>query len=171
MLSCCFIHPFIFSKTYLLSIYFIRCLIRDTLSVPKNWCFWTMVLEKTLDLTSRRSNQSVLKEISPEYSLERLMLKLKPQYFGHQMWRDDSLEKTLMLGKTEDRGRRGQWRTRWLDGITDSMDMDLRWWRTGKPGVLQSFGSQRVRQDWVIEQELSAGYTEWSIWGDPILAS
>ena len=75
--------------------------------------------------TARRSNQSILKEISPEYSLEGLMLKLKLQYFGHLMRRTDSLEKTLMLGKTEGRRRRGQNRMRWLDGITDSMDMSL----------------------------------------------
>ena len=75
--------------------------------------------------TARRSNQSILKEISPEYSLEGLMLKLKLQYFGHLMWRTDSLEKTLMLGKTEDRRRRGQQRMRWLDGITDLMDVSL----------------------------------------------
>ena len=75
--------------------------------------------------TARRSNQSVLKEISPEYSLERLMLKLKLQYFGHLMRRADSFEKTLMLGKIEGRRRRGQQRMRWLDGITDSMDMSL----------------------------------------------
>ena len=74
--------------------------------------------------TARRSNQSILKEISPEYSLEGLMLKLKLQYFGHLMGRTDSLEKTLMLGKIEGR-RRGQQRMRWLDGITDSMDMSL----------------------------------------------
>ena len=87
-----------------------------------------MVLEKTVVLrvpwTARRSNQSILKEISPEYSLEGLMLKLKLQYFGHLMGRTDSLEKTLMLGKTEGR-RRGQQRMGWLDGITDSMDMSL----------------------------------------------
>ena len=75
--------------------------------------------------TARRSNQSILKEISPEYSLEGLMLKLKLQYFGHLMQRADSLEKTLMLGKTEGRRRRGRQRMRWLDGITDSMDMSL----------------------------------------------
>ena len=73
----------------------------------------------------RRSNQSILKEISPEYSVEGLMLKLKLQYFGHLMRRADSLEKTLMLGKIEGRRRRGQQRMRWLDGITDSMDMSL----------------------------------------------
>ena len=72
-----------------------------------------------------RSNQSILKEINPEYSLEGLMLKLKLQYFGHLMRRSDSLEKTLMLGKTEGRRRRGRQRMRWLDGITDSMDMSL----------------------------------------------
>ena len=75
--------------------------------------------------TSRRSSQSILKEISPERSLEGLMLKLKPQYFGHLMWRADSFEKTLMLGKIEGGRRRGRQRMRWLDGITDSMDMGL----------------------------------------------
>ena len=75
--------------------------------------------------TARRSNQSILKEISPEYSLEGLMLKLKLQYFGHLMRRADSFEKTLMLGKTEGRRRRGQQKIRWLDGITNSMDMSL----------------------------------------------
>ena len=75
--------------------------------------------------TAWRSNQSILKEISPEYSLEGLMLKLKLQYFGHLMWRTDSLEKTLMLGKIEGRRRGGQQRMRWLDGITDSIDMSL----------------------------------------------
>ena len=76
--------------------------------------------------TERRSNQSVLKEINPEYSLEELMLKLKLQHFGHLMQRSDSLEKTLMMGKIEDKRIKGQQRTRWLDSITDSMDMNLR---------------------------------------------
>ena len=96
--------------------------------VLKNWCFWTVVLEKILSRvpwTARRSNQSILKEISPGCSQEGLMLKLKLQYFGHLMWRVDSLEKTLMLGKIEGRRRRGWQRMRWLDGITDSMDMSL----------------------------------------------
>ena len=75
--------------------------------------------------TAKRSNQSILRKISPEYSLEGLMLKLKPQYFGHLMQRTDPLEKTLMLGKIEGRRRRGQQRMRWLDGITDSMDISL----------------------------------------------
>ena len=86
-----------------------------------------MVLEKTLESpwTARRSNQSILKEIRPEYSLEGLMLKLKLQYFGHLMRRADSFEKTLLLGKIEGRRRRGRQRMRWLDGITDSMDMSF----------------------------------------------
>ena len=86
-----------------------------------------MVLEKTLEglWTVRRSNQSILKEISPGCSLEGLMLKLKLQYFGHLMRRADSFEKTLMLGEIEGRRRRGSQRMRWLDGITDSMDMSL----------------------------------------------
>ena len=88
---------------------------------PKNWCFWTVVLEKT----ARKSNQSILKEIGPGCSLEGLMLKLKFQYFGHLIQRVDSLEKTLMLGGIGGRRRRGQQRMRWLDGITDSMDMGL----------------------------------------------
>ena len=86
------------------------------------WC-WRRLLR--IPWTARRSNQSILKEISPECSLEGLMLKLKLQYFGHLMQRADSLEKTLMLGKTDDRRKRGQQRIRWLDGITDSMDMSL----------------------------------------------
>ena len=105
--------------------------------------------------TARRSNQFIPKEISPEYSLEGLMLKLKLQYFGHLMWRADSFEKTLMLGKIEGGRRRGRQRMRWLDGITDSMDLSLRssgsWWWIGKPGMVQSMGLQRVGYDWVTE--------------------
>ena len=86
------------------------------------WC-WRRLLR--VSWTARRSNQSILKEISPEYSLEELMLKLKLQYFGHLMQRTNSLKKTLMLGKIEGKRRRGQQRMRWLDGITDSMDMSL----------------------------------------------
>ena len=86
------------------------------------WC-WRRLLR--VPWTARRSNQSTLKKISPEYSLEGLMLKLKLQYFGHLMWRTDSLEKTLMLGKIGGRRRRGRQRMRWLDGITSWMDMSL----------------------------------------------
>ena len=86
------------------------------------WC-WRRLLR--VPWTARRSKQSILKEISPEYSLEGLMLKLKLQYFGHLMRKTDSLEKTLMLGKVEGRRRRGRQRMRWLDGVTDSMDMSL----------------------------------------------
>ena len=91
---------------------------------PKNWFFRTVVLLR-VPWTAGRSNQSTLKEINPEYLLERLMLKLKLQYFGHLMRRTDSLKKSLMLGKIEGKRRRGQQRMRWLDSITDSNDMDL----------------------------------------------
>ena len=116
-----------------------------------------LVLENScVPWVARKWNQSVLKEINPEYSLEGLMLKLKLQYFGHLMWRADSLEKTRMLGKTEGRRRRGPRRMRWLDGITDSKHMSLgssrRCWRTGKPGVLQSMGLKSVGHDRVTEQ-------------------
>ena len=104
-------------------------------------------------------NQSFLKEISPEYLLEGLMLKLKLQYFGYLMGRTDTLEKTLMLGKIEGRRRWGWQKVRWSDGITDSTDeFELNsgsWWWTGSPGVLQSLGSQRVRlTEWLNWSEL-----------------
>ena len=116
------------------------------------WC-WRRLLR--VPWTARRYNLSILKEISPEYSLEVLILKLKLQYFGHLMWRTDSLEKAMMLGKIEGRTRVGQQRMRWLNGITYLMDRvwvgsRSLWW-VGKPGVLQSMGSQRVEHDWENE--------------------
>ena len=125
------------------------------------WC-WRRLLR--VPWTARRPNQSILKEISPECSLEGLMLKLKLQYFGHLMRRADSFEKTLMLGKIEDRRRRGDrgwdgWMTsptpwRWVCVNFGS------WWWTGRPGVLQSTGSQRVGHNWVAELNWTEEYGE-----------
>ena len=128
------------------------------------WCWWR--LWRVL-WTARRSNQSILKEMSPEYSLEGLMLKLKLQYFGHLMWRSDSLEKTERLkavGEGENRGW-DSWMaspTRWTEVWTNSRS----WWWTGKPGVLHSMGSQRVGHDWATELNWTEGSLVcYSAWG------
>ena len=115
------------------------------------WC-WRRLLR--VPWTARRSNKPILKEISPEYSLEGLMLKPKLQYFGHLMGRSDSLENILILGKTEGRKRRGQQRMRWMVSLTQwtwVWASSRSWWWTGRPDMLQSMGSQRVGHDWATE--------------------
>ena len=114
----------------------------------KLW-YWRKLLRVP---STARSNQSILKGINAEYSLEGVMLKLKLQYFRHLMWRNESLQKTLMLGKIEGRKRRGRQRIKWLDGKLDGVWTSSRsWWWTGKPGMLQSMGLQRVGHDWATE--------------------
>ena len=151
----------------MLSCLLVRTSLREKRGVPleniiiqENTCTKELMLlnfgaGKDSRVSGRRSNQSVLKEINPEYSLEGLVLKL--QSFDHLIWRADSLEKTLMLGKIEGSRRRGPKRMRWLDSVTDSMDMIFsklqRQWRIGKLGMLQSVGSQRIRVNLAIEQQ------------------
>ena len=116
------------------------------------WC-WRRLLK--VPWTARRSNQSILKEISPEYSLEGLILKLKLQYFGHLMWKTDSFEKTLMLGKIEGRrGRDNRGCNGWMASLTQWTWVWVNsrsWWWTGRPGMLRFMGSQRVGHDWETE--------------------
>ena len=125
---------------------------RQRIDAFELWC-WRRLLR--VPWTARRSNQSILKEISPGCSLEWMMLKLKLQYFGHLMRRVDPLEKILMLGRIGGRRKRGRQRMRWLDGITNSITWvwvnSGRWWWIGRPGVLQFIELQRVGHDWVTE--------------------
>ena len=130
----------------------------------KTWALWCRRRLMRVPWTARRSNQSILKEINPEYSMEGLMLKLKLQYFGHLVWKANSVEKTLMLGKIEGKRRRGQQRVRWLDGITDSMDMNLSklWeivedrgtWHAAFHGVVKS-------QTWLSDWTHNTHSTHW----------
>ena len=133
--------------------------------VLKNWCFWPVMLERRLlrvTLTARRPDQSILKDISPKYSLKGLILKLKLQYFGHLIWKANSLEKTLMLGNNEGQRRRGD--RGWDGWMASPIQLPWtwansgRWWGIGKPGVPESVRSQRVGHNLVTEQHQQQKY-------------
>ena len=152
----CIVKAMVFPEvTYICESWTIKMAEHGRIDAFELWCWWRLL---RIPWTARSSNQSVLKEISPEYSLEGLMLKLKLQYFGHLMRGADSLEKTGICWEILKAGGEGNER-RWDGWIASSTQWtwvwasSRRWWRTGKPGVLQSMGSQRIRHDWVNEQQ------------------
>ena len=159
------VHPsqsYGFSSSHVCESWTIKKAERQIIDAFELWC-WRRLFR--VSWMARRSTQSILMEISPECPLEGLMLKLKFQYFGHLMWRADSFEKTLMLGKIEGERKRGWQRMRWLNGITDSWTWvwvnSGSWWWTVRPGVLWSMGSQRVGHDWATELNWTEASIAW----------